>query len=95
MVDSEDIPLNLSRELLQDSALIRFVPANTFADIPAEEAILGQVFLEVIYIEILKWLIYCDSLMSMCSGLLRRSNLCFVKQDTVDCFLLSFEFTFY
>lgn len=28
VVDSEDIPLNLSRELLQDSNLIRFVESN-------------------------------------------------------------------
>lgn len=30
VVDSEDIPLNLSRELLQESILIRYRPANLF-----------------------------------------------------------------
>lgn len=28
VVDSEDIPLNLSRELLQESALIRYTSSN-------------------------------------------------------------------
>ena len=32
-VDSEDIPLNLSRELLQNSALIRSVRNNHFTDV--------------------------------------------------------------
>lgn len=30
VVDSEDIPLNLSRELLQESVLIRYSAANLF-----------------------------------------------------------------